>query len=190
MNDPTPTIERNPFHRAASLSELLLWHDVDFVRCAYVSVLGRQPDAEGETRYTRRLRAGRSKMEILQHLRRSPEAKDHDPGISGFDRALKLAAWSRRRVLGLPLRLFAAHDSDGPADRRNRVLLNVLERNNDQIMAIADQLHSLRTEELQFKESSERFRPDVPSADEADDAMLRSLTAHERALYQRLNTER
>lgn len=89
MQLPVPYGGRNPFLRASSLPELLSWNDVDFVRCAYVTVLGRRPDHSGEAYYTDRLRSGVSKLQILWQLRRSREAKNHDPGIAGFDRTLR-----------------------------------------------------------------------------------------------------
>ncbi|HET9395823.1 MAG TPA: FkbM family methyltransferase, partial [Nitrospiraceae bacterium] len=42
---------RNPYLRANSLPELLAWNDLDFIRCAYVTILGRQPDPTGEAHY-------------------------------------------------------------------------------------------------------------------------------------------
>ena len=86
---------RNPYLRASSLPELLAWDDVDFVRCAYVTILGRQPDPVGEIYYTTRIRSGRTKKEILWQLRKSSEGRQHDPGIAGLDRALKAARWQR-----------------------------------------------------------------------------------------------
>lgn len=77
----------NPYLRANSLPELLEWEDVDFVRCAYVTILGRQPDPIGEASYTALLRGGSSKMEILWELRRSQEGRTLDPGIAGLDLA-------------------------------------------------------------------------------------------------------
>jgi hypothetical protein len=93
MISPGSSGSRNPYLRANSLPELLAWDDVDFVRCAYVTVLGRQPDSGGEAHYADRLRRGRPKTEVLWNLRRSPEARRHDPGIAGLDRALKRAHW-------------------------------------------------------------------------------------------------
>ena len=58
MHGSAPIGARNPYLRANSLPELLSWHDVDFVRCAYVTVLGRQPDPTGEAYYVDRLRQG------------------------------------------------------------------------------------------------------------------------------------
>jgi FkbM family methyltransferase len=106
MNSRASTEVRNPFLRANSLDELLSWNDVDFVRCAYVTVLGRQPDAEGEAYYTDRVRRGHSKLDVLWQLRRSPEGPKHDPGIAGLDRALRRArarSWpirAMRRAIG------------------------------------------------------------------------------------------
>ena len=99
MKNPSSTEVRNPYLRADSLEELLSWHGVNFVRCAYVTVLGRQPDPDGEHHYADQLRRGRSKADVLWQLRRSPEAANHDPGIAGFDRALRRArarSWPRR----------------------------------------------------------------------------------------------
>lgn len=116
----------NPYLRADSLAELLSWDDVDFVRCAYVTVLGRQPDAGGEAYYADRVRRGHSKLEILWQLRRSPEARQHDPGIAGFDRALKRAAYCRSRWIGWLASPVLGADDDSTAARRHRSLLNEL----------------------------------------------------------------
>jgi hypothetical protein len=97
---PNTAEARNPNLRANSLAELLSWEDIDFVRCAYVTMLGRQPDSGGEAYYTKQIRAGRSKMEVLWQLRRSPEGQKHDPGIAGLDRALKRSAWARKLLIG------------------------------------------------------------------------------------------
>lgn len=104
---------RNPYLRAESLADLLSWQDADFVRCAYVTMLGRQPDPVGEAYYTGRLRRGRSRMELLWQLRRSPEGRMHDPGIAGLDRALRRARWARIPVLGPFARLLGNGDTNG-----------------------------------------------------------------------------
>ncbi|HET7708732.1 MAG TPA: DUF4214 domain-containing protein [Sphingomicrobium sp.] len=124
---------RNPYHRAASLPELLSWHDEDFVRCAYVSILGRQPDLEGESYFVERVRQGHSRLAILWHLRCSAEGRRHNPGIRGLDRALRLAAWQRKPVIGLLFRLVSSNpDTDSALARYRRARLNAatLERYN------------------------------------------------------------
>jgi GT2 family glycosyltransferase len=124
----TPVENRPPHRRANSLTELLSWHDVDFVRCAYATILGRQADAAGEAYYTDRLRRGYSRMEVLRALRRSPEGRDHDPGIAGLDRALKRAAWRSNRWIGWLLAPFLGGEGSSAAWRRNRILTNQLGR--------------------------------------------------------------
>jgi FkbM family methyltransferase len=118
----------NPYLRANSLAELFAWDDVAFVRCAFVTVLGRQPDTEGEAYYTDRIRRGHSKMEILWQLRTSAEAARHDPGIAGFDRALRKSRWERGRM-GWLIRFFTRGEGDSAALRRHRMLINELGRN-------------------------------------------------------------
>jgi hypothetical protein len=126
---------KNPYLRATSLRELLSWDDVDFVRCAYVTVLGRQPDPEGEAYYTDRIRRGHSKMEVLWQLRRSPEGPSHDPGIAGLDRALKRAAWARKPVVGWVLAMVGVGEGEAPSWQRHRVLSNELVRLRKEIFA-------------------------------------------------------
>lgn len=126
MTSSAPGRARNPYLRANSLSELLSWHDVDFVRCAYVTVLGRQPDSSGEAYYTDRIRQGHSKMEVLWQLRKSPEGPRHDPGIAGFDKALKRAVWGRKRFVGQLLRPFNGFERDSSDERRHRALSNMI----------------------------------------------------------------
>lgn len=119
---------RNPFIRANSLAELLAWEDADFVRCAYVTVLGRQPDAQGEAYYTDRVRRGYSKAQILWELRSSPEGPRHDPGIAGLDRALRRAKRTRMPLVGWLFRFFNQEEGGSETARRHRSLVNHLGR--------------------------------------------------------------
>lgn len=130
----------NPYLRANSLAELLTWDDVDFVRCAYVTILGRQPDSGGEAYYTKRMRAGRSKMDVLWQLRRSPEGQKHDPGIAGLDRALKRVAWARK--LGVDRLIQGVRSTGGSVgDWRHRSL-------HKQVRALRAELALARKAEL------------------------------------------
>ena len=132
---------KDPFQRARSLPELLRFDDLDFVRCAYVTLLGRQPDLPGQAHYAGQIRAGCSKYHVLGQLRRSPEAKHHDPGIAGLDRALQRAAWQRRPLLGALSRLLRA-DADGQSrsDRMLRSLMNTVSLNQCHLLAIGERL--------------------------------------------------
>lgn len=107
----------NPYLRASSLQGLLDWHDIDFVRCAYVTILGRQPDEDGEAYYCERLRRGHPKMELLWQLRHSSEGKLHDPGIAGLDRALRQAHWERMPVIGRVVSAFTGGRSNNRSVR-------------------------------------------------------------------------
>jgi hypothetical protein len=123
---------RNPYLRANSLPELLAWDDADFIRCAYVTVLGRQPDPMGEAHFINRIRMGDSKYAILWQLRRSDEALSHDPGIAGFDRTLKREARRRNRLFGWLVRLALPGEGTSMQDRRFRQLRNMLAIMSDQ----------------------------------------------------------
>jgi hypothetical protein len=117
--------QRNPYQRAGSLAELLSWHDEDFVRCAYVTLLGRQPDSIGEWHYVEQVRAGQSRYKILWELRRSQEGKRHDPGIAGLDRSLRKAARERLPLIGSVMRLFDSNaDCNNRSAREHRALVN------------------------------------------------------------------
>lgn len=126
MLPPSTGQERNPYLRANSLAELLAWDDVDFVRCSYVTVLGRQPDADGEANYAYQIRTGRSKLDVLWQLRRSGEGALHDPGIAGLDRRLRRASRARMRVIGAVFRSIYRLEGDSAADRRQRSMMNDL----------------------------------------------------------------
>lgn len=141
MHNILQTDQGNPYLRADTLPELLAWHDVDFVRCAYVTILGRQPDRAGEAYYADRLRRGGSKLEVLLQLRRSTEARRHDPGIAGLDRTLRRAAWQRRPGIGWFFRLlWPGEERVEPRDRDFRATMNALAANNTAIRELADKL--------------------------------------------------
>jgi hypothetical protein len=153
---------KNPYHRAASLAELLEWHDAQFVRCAYVTVLGRQPDPDGEDFYTRRIREGASKLQVLWQLRTSKEAARHDPGIAGFDRTLRQFRLARLPLIGPLLSPRFASDHT-PAERRLRKLENEIWRvhalQDSRFLHIEAQLRTLAN-------SSVRSAPAVGKADQ------------------------
>ena len=75
MQTDASTSEQDAPEPAKSLGEILSSDDKEFVRLAYLTVLGRPADTEGEAYYTDRIRRGHTKMEVLDQLRRSDEAK-------------------------------------------------------------------------------------------------------------------
>ena len=74
---------------ATTLDELLLYHDQQFVHCAYLTLLGRIPDPEGLWYYTKRLRLGAFKIEILKQLKSSREGVAHNSHLPKLDIAIR-----------------------------------------------------------------------------------------------------
>ena len=90
---------------AASLDELLSYHDERFIHCAYHTLLGRTPDPEGFNYYLRRVRSGISKVEILAQLRLSKEGKSLKVKLAGLDKAIRPYKWLKLFLLGPLLQL-------------------------------------------------------------------------------------
>lgn len=111
-NSPAPTIGRDPNLCANSLDELFSWHDVDFVRCAYVSIFGRQPDGDRESYYLSHLRTFDSKIKLMWHLLNSLEATHDERRVRGFKRALRKAQLAKIPVIG---RLLGFHSRSSRA---------------------------------------------------------------------------
>jgi hypothetical protein len=128
---------RNPDQRAVSLAELCSFVDVKFIRCAFVTVLGRQVDPEGQAYYLGKLRAGASKLSILRDLRRSSEGKLHDPGIAGFDRALRRHHNSNRRFIGPILRWLHGDGGSRALEMQLRSLVHQCEAERERAAARA-----------------------------------------------------
>jgi SAM-dependent methyltransferase len=75
------------------VTDLLQYHDRDFVWNAYRAVLKREPDSEGLTAFLEKLRSGRfNKIDVLATLRFSPEGRRNHVTIDG----LRLPATIRR----------------------------------------------------------------------------------------------
>jgi FkbM family methyltransferase len=121
---PVMTPSGNPYHRAESLAALCAWHDLDFVRCAYVTILGRQPDEAGEAHYVNKVRDGVHKLSIIRNLRRSEEGQRHDPGIAGLDKALRRHRNATRPVAGAVVRLLTGREGNSVVEMRLRMLAN------------------------------------------------------------------
>lgn len=119
--------DRDPYHRAENLADLCRFTDVDFIRCAFVTMVGRQSDPDGEAHFLGCLRRGDTKLSILRALRLSDEGRQHDPGIAGLDRALKRDHAARRKWTGWLVRLFTGAEGNSPLERQLRSLRNAVE---------------------------------------------------------------
>lgn len=134
--------ERDPNTRADSLADLCAFADLDFVHCAFVTLLGRQPDPLGEAYYLTRLRAGVSKLSILRHIRMSEEGRNCDPGIGGFDRAMRRHRNANLPVIGRFVRWLTGGEGETALERRLRVIEN--QQRVEAISANSRFLHSNR----------------------------------------------
>ena len=82
-------ILRDTVNAADTIEELFSYQDERFIRCAYRTILGRTPDADGLNYYLRRIRSGISKMEIVAQLGFSKEGKSKQVSLAGFNKAIK-----------------------------------------------------------------------------------------------------
>jgi hypothetical protein len=140
---------------ASSLHELCSHEGRDFIRSAYLTVLGRLPDADGFEFYRSRLNQGVSKLTILHQLRASEEARRHDPGIAGFDRALKRHRHGNIPLIGWTYRMLTKGESESPAARERRALLRRIEGVEARLLAIHADLAE-RLEEKVFPRGPRR----------------------------------
>jgi FkbM family methyltransferase len=111
---------------ASTLSELLAFHDQQFVRCAYQTLLGRAPDPEGFSYYLNRIRSGFSKVQILAQLRLSPEGKAYEPKLPGLDEAIQKYQKSHTSLIKYLFRLFNAGEGELQIERKLRAIENQL----------------------------------------------------------------
>ena len=78
---------------ASSVEELLSLHDEEFVRCAYLTLLGRSPDPSGLTHYLGLVRNGVAKGRIVAGIARSPEGREKATNLP----RLRETMWRHRR---------------------------------------------------------------------------------------------
>lgn len=105
MNTTYPYFSPQPSRAASSIEELLALHDEAFIRCAYVTVLDRDPDPEGFRHFLFRVRSGESRLSIVASMRLSLEGRQQEYVLDGLDRAIRAHRWRRWALLGPILRL-------------------------------------------------------------------------------------
>ncbi|WP_295633378.1 DUF4214 domain-containing protein [Novosphingobium sp.] len=154
----------NPYLRADSLASLCALADLDFVRCAYVTILGRQPDAAGESFYVSRLRSGADKLTILGQLRFSSEGALHDPGIAGLDRVLRRHRMANRPLIGWFIRLFSHQRGETTLERSIRSVQNELgivsTRMTEGFLHLNHVIHEMNLQVLAVRAGSRSARQD------------------------------
>lgn len=119
---------------AADLRSILQLQDAAFVRCAYWTVLRREPDADGVRHYVRRIRTGTRKMAILASLYASGEAKKMGVDIPWLRKAIRHHRLARLPIVGSVMWSFLLRGNLSEMDRRMIVLeetVNCLTRESD-----------------------------------------------------------
>lgn len=106
-----------------SIDEITAHSEQFFIRCAYLSILGREPDEDGLENYLKQLGEGISKRDIVAELSLSREGRIHKPNINGLDSAI--AEYKEKHSRGL-LEIFFGHKEransfNSPTPRANAV---------------------------------------------------------------------
>lgn len=114
----SPQLE--PMNPAKDLATLLGYHGVEFVRCAYLTLVKREPDETGMDFYFGRLLEGTSKLQILTEMHRSSEAKEKGAKLPGLERAIFLRTLASRPLIGPVLRPLLRVEGDSVTQVRLR----------------------------------------------------------------------
>lgn len=109
-----------------TLDELLACNGQQFVRSAFQTILGREPDPEGLAYYIARLRAGYSKMRTVQQLRLSKEGFANEVRLPGLDAAINRYKRGQYIAIGWLFRLLDGTESNHPTQRKLRGMENQL----------------------------------------------------------------
>lgn len=128
---------------ADSLAQLLALHDQTFVRCAYLTLLGRAADPDGLRTYTRQVRLGERKMAIVSQLHRSAEGRAFAADLPGLSKAVTAYRQSRWPVLGRLFQLGKAAEGDGAHERRLRGIENAVHANAAAILDKLDRIDAM-----------------------------------------------
>ncbi|HWW20445.1 MAG TPA: DUF4214 domain-containing protein, partial [Steroidobacteraceae bacterium] len=84
---------------SSHVKDLLTLEGEAFVRAAYLTLLGREPDPGGLGNYVRELNAGVRKLAILSKLRNSDEGRRHRATLRGY-RGAQVRQWLHARAEG------------------------------------------------------------------------------------------
>lgn len=122
----TPVVNQPTAIKATTLEELLAHYDIQFIYCAYLTLLGREPDADGLNYYSRRLRSGFSKISVLLQLKQSFEGKSHAADVTGLNSAINKYKKEQQPLIGWVFRLVNDGENNHPTERKLRILENQL----------------------------------------------------------------
>lgn len=187
---------------ASTLSELLAYHDQQFVCCAYQTLLGRAPDPEGLSYYLGRVRTGFSKIQIVAQLFLSHEGKAYAAKLSGLDMAIQHYQKGQRPLVGVLFRYFNGVEGNHPIERKLRAIENKIFLLNDESRSRFDQLeiklsnlHHLVAQQAPFTAAAPDIVPvvlpetlQITPAQDKESNHLRRLSPRSRSIYLQLKS--
>jgi Domain of unknown function (DUF4214) len=175
--EPTqvPTVPRTIVTRAAqSCDQLLALNGRVFIDCAYQTLLGREPDPEGQSFYIGHLRGGAPKIQILAQIRHSVECKTRlrrvrsDSDGESLDRLLRRLDWeiakfwiARVPLLGRVLNATLGVEGSSPIEVRLRRIEFALlaSRDEEDIPAELSEKDASPAESVEVSKSATRSIP-------------------------------
>ena len=107
---------------AADIDGLLAMADSAFVECAYQTLLKRPPDPGGLKYYMEQMRTGIAKIEILDQMLESPEARLTNVDLPGLQDAVRPFRLARLPMIGPLVKLFGVAGPMGNTSMLARLL--------------------------------------------------------------------
>lgn len=144
-----------------SFTMLTSLHDEDFVVAAYELLLGRPVDDAGIAYYLGRLRAGYSKLSILQQIRSSSEFRHPTLPVTGLSKALKRYRTSQIPMIGLLFRKWWKLEGEGVEERYQRMMINeiaIIRQQLQQGIAQASAITAIRASQMQHDSNAPQRR--------------------------------
>jgi hypothetical protein len=160
---------------AESVEQLLSLDDEDFVRCAYLSVLGRPADPSGLAGYVRQVRLGADKKDLVVALATSPEAYKLPTNLQGL-KELVHASKQKRSSFFLRAIRHLSSEALRPVTMQLQAYEHQLNRLNDSMKARFDNLDAAI-------ERLSRASGLDPALKGQEIEELKQMTAHARAIY-------
>jgi glycosyltransferase involved in cell wall biosynthesis len=104
----------------SSLNGLLSLNGNEFIENTYLTLLQRKPDGDGLNFYLERLLSGAPKIQILDQILNSPEAKTKSIELPGLRNAIMLYKLAKLPLVGYIIRTFINVEGSSSSERRLR----------------------------------------------------------------------
>lgn len=166
------------------LEDFRPFHDREFIRNAYLAMLGREPDPDGMDHYLSALRTGAfSKTDILGRIRYSREGRARGVEIKGlFFPFLLHLCYSSVPVIGRVLRaitaLWSVPSLIEENQRKDSDLYILKERLDGHFLALSSRLDDLALSDLDIRDEL------ILRLDEVSSSLRRSVLQHEKQWQQ------